>query len=120
MKVQVNSDNHVITDKDVIHGIVTQLESDLDRYADLITRVELHLSDENSTQKGGSNDIRCLIEARLAGRQPISVESRNASESQAVNDASSALLRRLRSLLERQDTLVRRGEREASRHGTIQ
>ena len=115
MKVQVNSDNHVVVDKDAIHDIVTQLESDLERFASEITRVELHLSDENSRERGGADDIRCMIEARLAGRQPVSVEARSSSESQAVNDASQAMMRRLASILEREATLDRRRAREASR-----
>lgn len=115
MKVQINSDNHIITDQASMDAIVAKLESDLDRFANQLTRVELHLSDENSTQRGGSNDIRCLIEARLAGQQPVSVEARSSSESQAISEASSALIRRLANLIERQETLTRRGEREASR-----
>lgn len=34
-----------------------------------ISRVEVHLSDEDG-KKGGQNDKRCMMEARLDGRQP--------------------------------------------------
>ena len=40
----------------------------LDRFSEQITRVEVHLSDENSDKKFGTDDKRCLLEARLADR----------------------------------------------------
>jgi hypothetical protein len=48
----------------------------LDRFSEQITRVEVHLSDQNSDKKFGNEDKRCLLEARLAGLQPISVSDR--------------------------------------------
>ena len=40
--------------------------------SDRITRIEVHLSDENSL-KGGDHDKRCMLEARIAGMQPLAV-----------------------------------------------
>jgi hypothetical protein len=37
-----------------------------------ITRIEVHLSDENG-KKEGHNDIQCILEARIEGRDPIAV-----------------------------------------------
>jgi len=43
------------------------VESTLGHLAEHITRVEVHLNDENN-DKGGSHDKRCMMEARLEGQ----------------------------------------------------
>jgi hypothetical protein len=63
------------------------LEQVLGRFADRITRLEVHLSDQNS-QKGGLNDMGCMIEARLEGRQPIAVRAREATLERAISSAA--------------------------------
>ena len=40
------------------------------QFADRITRVEMHLGDENAG-KHGDSDKRCMLEARLANLAPI-------------------------------------------------
>ncbi|RZK35470.1 MAG: HPF/RaiA family ribosome-associated protein, partial [Pedobacter sp.] len=50
--------------------ITAQLTKDLDRYSGHLTRVEVHLSDENGS-KSGINDKKCLLEARFEGKPPI-------------------------------------------------
>jgi ribosome-associated translation inhibitor RaiA len=72
MHVEVSHDNHVRIDSDIADRLAAQVESALDRYGDRITRVEMHLGDTNAN-KGGDNDKRCMIEARLAGLSPIAV-----------------------------------------------
>ncbi len=67
----------------------------LSRLSDQITRVEIHLSDENAG-KSGSADKRCLMEARPAGRQPIAVSH----EGSTLEEAYSGAAKKLRSLLE--------------------
>jgi len=42
----------------------------------------VHLSDENGDKTGG-NDKRCLMEARLEGRQPIAITH----ESETIDEA---------------------------------
>jgi len=42
-------------------------------YAERLTRLEVHLRDENA-HKGG-RDIRCVIEARPRGLDPLAVEA---------------------------------------------
>src|SRR5664279_5705681 len=44
----------------------------LKHFSEHITRLEVHLSDENGTKKG-VNDKRCILETRIEGRQPIAV-----------------------------------------------
>jgi len=70
----------------------------LDRFSDDVTRVEIHLSDVNG-QKAGENDKRCLMEARVAGRQPIAVTELANSLHQAIDGAAQKLKRSLDSML---------------------
>ncbi|MEY4561618.1 MAG: hypothetical protein RLZZ618_895, partial [Pseudomonadota bacterium] len=37
-----------------------------------ITRIEVHFADNNA-EKSGPQDKRCLLEARLAGHEPVAV-----------------------------------------------
>lgn len=72
MQVQVNHDNHVKIGEKVSQRLTRILESSLSQFADRITRVEMHLGDENAG-KGGNSDKRCMLEARLANLPPIAV-----------------------------------------------
>jgi hypothetical protein len=76
------------------------MEGTVGRFADQITRVEVHLSDENS-QKGGDEDKRCLLEARLAGLQPMAVSHQAATLPQAIDGAATKLAKALESTLGR-------------------
>jgi ribosome-associated translation inhibitor RaiA len=67
---------------------------------DHVTRVEVHLSDEN-TGKSGRRDQRCMLEARIEGRQPVAVTDQAATVEQAVHSAAQKLARLLDSTLER-------------------
>ena len=70
MQIQINSDHHVNPSPQMASRIQALVRDTLDRFSDRITRVEIHLNDENSV-KGGGNDKRCLMEARVAGFGPI-------------------------------------------------
>ena len=72
MRVQLNADRHMAADDELVHPIETVMEGTVGRFADQITRVEVHLSDESSHQ-GGGNDKCCMLKARLAGLQPVAV-----------------------------------------------
>ncbi|MHB8898509.1 MAG: HPF/RaiA family ribosome-associated protein [Thermoguttaceae bacterium] len=101
MQVQINTDRNIegreaLTDQ--VRGVV---ESALRRFSDHITRVEVHLSDENSDKKGGEDEMRCMIEARIEGRQPIAVTHQAASLDQAVDGAADKVTRLIESTLGR-------------------
>jgi hypothetical protein len=59
--------------------------------SDHITRVEV-LTDESGS-KSGKNDKRCMMEARLEGRQPIAVTDEAATPDLDVDDAAHKLAR---------------------------
>jgi len=58
----------------------------LSRFSERLTRVEVHVGDENGERSGG-DDKRCVIEARPAGRAPISVTEQAGSIDQAIAGA---------------------------------
>ena len=104
MKIQVNTDSQTEATAVLTKQVQILVEDKLGRFADRITRVEVHLTDENSHGKSGGSDKRCLIEVRLAGMQPITVSDHDASHDQALRGAAT----KMRSMLE--STL---GKREA-------
>ena len=55
-----------------------------------VTRVEVHLSDENGENTGG-RDKRSLMEARFEGRQPIAVTDESDSLAGAITGAADKL-----------------------------
>lgn len=72
MKIQFNTDKNIEGHERLEKFFASELEKDLGRFDDKVTRIEVYLGDENS-DKGGVNDKRCLIEARPAKLQPIAV-----------------------------------------------
>ena len=64
-------------------------------------RRDVHLSDENSDKKCGNDDMRCVMEARLEGRQPIAATHQAATLDQAVDGATDKLTRWIESTLGR-------------------
>lgn len=100
MQIQVNTDHNVEGHASLIHWIESELGNTLGRFSDHITRTEVHLSDENSG-KSGSNDKRCLIEARLSAHQPVAVSHHGESIDEAFRGAAEKLKRALESTLGR-------------------
>ncbi|MBV4460236.1 MULTISPECIES: HPF/RaiA family ribosome-associated protein [Pseudomonas] len=90
MQIQVNSDNHVQSSKRLEEWVRTTIESTLERYEEDLTRVEVHLGDENG-DKPGPHDMRCQLEARPKGHQPISVTHKADTLEQAIEGASTKL-----------------------------
>lgn len=102
-KVQVNTDSSIKGDErlqEIVEGIVNET---LGRFRDDITRVEVHLADENGP-KGGPDDKRCTMEARVRGLQPAAVTHRAAE----LRDAISGAARKLQASLD--STIGRRRE----------
>jgi len=105
MQIQFNTDSSIEGTEQLAQEVEAIVSSSLGRFSSKITRLEIHLSDENSPTKSGANDKRCLLEARLAGLQPISVRDQAATVKLAVEGAVDKLKRVLDS------TLGRLGER---------
>lgn len=92
MIIQVNTDRNIEGNVELLQQIETVVGISLERFSDQIMRVEVHLSDENSNKKFGTHDMRCLLEARLAGIQPMAVSHQAATIEQAVDGAVDKLM----------------------------
>ncbi|MFT5142067.1 MAG: ribosome-associated translation inhibitor RaiA [Rhodothermales bacterium] len=101
MQIQINTDNNIDGNDRLAQYVEGVVRDALDRLSAQITRVEVHLSDENSDKKSGPADKHCQLEARLAVLQPISVSHQAATMEQAVDGAAEKLKRSLESTLGR-------------------
>ena len=90
MLTHVFSDKHIDSDKRTQDWVTATVEVTLERQLEDLTRVEVHLSDENGG-KSGPKDKRCKMEARPKGHQPILVSHDADSLTQAVEGAAQKL-----------------------------
>ena len=90
MLTHVFSDKHIDSDKRTQDWVTATVEVTLERHLEDLTRVEVHLSDENGG-KAGPKDKRCKMEARPKGHQPILVSHDADSLTQAVEGAAEKL-----------------------------
>ncbi|MFT5390441.1 MAG: ribosome-associated translation inhibitor RaiA [Gammaproteobacteria bacterium] len=100
MKIQLNTDAHIDGTEALAAQVSATVEQALERFGEHVTRVEVHLSDENGG-KSGQHDQRCMLEARLERRQPVAVTDHAATLEQAVHGAAQKLARLLDSTLGR-------------------
>ena len=108
MQIQIHTDSNIEGGEKLIAHFSRVVEGALERFSDRITRVEIHLSDQNG-DKSGQDDKRCMMEARLAGRQPIAVTYEGASLDQAVDGAAHKLTRLIEGTLGRLESRLQRG-----------
>lgn len=94
MNIQVSTDHNISGSSELNNYVEMNLTDVLSRFKGQITRIEVHLSDENANKTGGM-DKRCLLEARIAHHQPIVVSHHDNSIHQAIETAADKLLRSL-------------------------
>jgi hypothetical protein len=107
MHVEVSTDRSVEGDAGLRQQVTEEVEGALARFSDQLTRVEVHLGDENGA-RGGTTDKRCAMEARPAGLPPVAVTHHAATVAEACRGA----VRKLQRLL---DTQLGRVESRAGR-----
>ena len=94
MKIQINSDKQITMDSNLRIVLEAELKRALERFEGRLTRIEVHLSDVNSS-KPGLFDKHCAIEARPAGHKPVSVTHAAATVESATRGAAGKLKRLL-------------------------
>ena len=72
MQIQLQTDRHIEHNVGLEHHVEGVIRKTLQPYRDLITRVEVHLSDVNS-KKASKNDKRCVVEFHISGLHPMAV-----------------------------------------------
>ncbi len=90
MLVQINTDRNIEGNTELSDQIQGIIDNTLGRFESYVTRIEIHLSDENAG-KSGSNDKRCAMEARMEGRDPVAVTENADDVLTAVTGAANKL-----------------------------
>ena len=96
MQIQVNTDNFIHGDTRVIEVAELAVKNDLEHLGERLTRVEVHLKDQNA-DKHGPDHIRCTMEARPRGKDPMSAHHDAADIQAALKGAAKKLRTRLSS-----------------------
>ena len=94
MQIQVNTDHNVDGRQSVTEYVRSVVQHAVGPFERQVTRVEVHLSDENGS-KAGANDKRCVLEARIVASKPLVVTHRAASLDEAIHGAAARLKRSL-------------------------
>ena len=98
MQIHVNTDKNIEGSARMSAYFSETIQEALSRFNGQITRVQVHLSDENAHKEGG-DDKRCLLEARLKGLKPVVVTHNAENLEIAVSGAIDKLLKSLESSL---------------------
>lgn len=102
MHIQVNTSNGIANTEGLERWATDYLTERLARFAQDVTSVEVQLSDQNQA-KGGGNDKRCMMEARINGRPPVAVSHDAADQDVAFRGAADKLARALEHALGKLD-----------------
>ncbi len=94
MQIQINSGSTIPMHAALSGLIEEELHRLLDRFDGHLTRIEVHLSDENG-DKAGLQDKRCLLEARPKHHQSLAVTNDSADVQTAVSGAANKMQRLL-------------------------
>ena len=101
MLIQINTDHNIDGTEKFATYVRSIVENALGRFAEQLTRIEVHLSDSNGAKRG-QHDKRCVMEARIEGRQPSAVTHDAATLDLAVHGAAERLERAIESTLDKQ------------------
>jgi len=100
MTIQFNTDKNINGTEEFTAPYIAEIEAEFSRYSHLLTRIEVHLSDQDGN-KNGLNAMHCMIEARLEGRQPVAVSNQADTLDQAVTGAIDKLATSLATIVGR-------------------
>ncbi len=103
MDIQINTDGSVEGSESLSAGVEAEVRSALDRYADRLTRIEVHLGEEDGNRDSDGTDKRCLLEARPSGMEPVVVTAVAGTIEQTCHDAARKMQRLLNSTFGRID-----------------
>lgn len=101
MQIQFNTDKTISGDEKSQEYFTSLIANGLKRFDDHLTRIEVHLADENG-DKSGTDDVRCTLEARMEGKQPTVVSNNAATVEKAVSGAIDKIKNALTTIIGRQ------------------
>jgi len=101
MQLLVHSDHNIQSAEGVSAQVTSFVGGALDGVAQRIARVDVHLNDGNSDKKGGTDAMRCTMEARVEGFSALVVTHQHATLKGAVDGAAGKLARLVSHTLQR-------------------
>lgn len=99
MEINVNTDNTIDRHQGLDERVRDLVESSISRF-EQVRRVDVHLSNQNG-QKHEDGDNYCMMEARVAGYEPVVVHAHAADLHLSISGAAGKLKRALDSALGR-------------------
>lgn len=101
MHIQVNTDRNIDGHEALQARVESMVEQQLGRFFPRLTRIEVYLSDTNAG-KGGANDKRCSVEARMENADPVAGTSEDETMETAIRNACNKVKAQLDAAVERQ------------------
>jgi ribosome-associated translation inhibitor RaiA len=92
MLIQVHTDNHIQGSEKLTNYVQSVIQDSLARFAERVTRVEVHLHDNNSHAKSSDNDKHCGIEVRISGLEPMNVSHQAGDIDHAIDGATEKMV----------------------------
>ncbi len=87
MLIQVNTDRNIEGSTEMIAHFSELLKTQLSRFEEYITRLELHLSDENASKDAG-DDKKAVLEAKIKGGAPVVITTLESTIHKSVKSAA--------------------------------
>ena len=100
MLVQINFGDVQHSDA-IATWVEERVNAQLGHLTEKLTRVEVHLRDDNSASKSSHNDKRCVMEARIAGRRPLAVDHSGDEMYKVIDETAGKLSRAVKKVAER-------------------
>ena len=100
MLVQIHTDKNIEGGSRFTEYFTTEIKNELARFDEIVTRVEVHITDENGN-KSTPNDKKCVIEAKVEKKQPIAVTANADSAEKAFFEALEKIQRVLDTTVEK-------------------
>lgn len=86
MKILLNSDKNIQITEKFEKYVSEKINISLKRFDDIITRIEIYLSDQNA-HKTSRDDVQCKIEVKIKDMQPIIVTGKSDIKEKALDEA---------------------------------
>lgn len=103
MLVQINFGD-VQHSKAIASWAEERIRAQLGHLTEKLTRVEVHLRDDNSSAKSSDDDKRCVMEGRIAGRRPLAVDHSGGDLYKVIDETAGKLSRAVRTDVEKSAT----------------
>ncbi|WP_445116872.1 HPF/RaiA family ribosome-associated protein [Acinetobacter sp. WZC-1] len=102
MNIEIRTAKNIHNSERLITYVREELIQEFQRYSERITHFLVHISDENG-DKGGDNDIRCMVEVKAAGIKPVVVTHKAKNIDLSLHGAIDRVKRSLEHVLEKKE-----------------